>query len=136
MTPDQAILVWHTFEAMNPPRIRFAERFYAILFQLDPSLRRLFSDDMTEQNEKLVEMIGTAVGSLDRLPELLPKLRELGRRHVLYGVRLDHYPLVGAALIAALRQELGPAFDAAAQAAWVTAYGVLSQSMLDGARDA
>lgn len=40
--------------------------------------------------------------SLRNLEPIVPKLRELGARHVAYGARPEHFPVVGAALIASM----------------------------------
>jgi hemoglobin-like flavoprotein len=40
--------------------------------------------------------------SLRDLDAIVPKLRELGVRHVRYGARPEHYPVVGEALIGAM----------------------------------
>ena len=36
-------------------------------------------------------MIAVAVNGLDRLDEIIPAVRELGKRHSEYGVTNDHY---------------------------------------------
>lgn len=63
-------------------------------------------------------------------------LRELGRRHVAYGVRVEHYDPVGAALLWTLAQGLGPAFADPVRDAWTAAYALVARTMQDGAADA
>lgn len=133
MTPDQARIVWDTFKLVQPKSEAVAAGFYERLFHLDPDARALFKGDMREQGRKLMQMIGTAVGSLDKLDVLLPVVEDLGRRHVKYGVRPEQYATVGVALISTLQAELGARFDRDAQAAWVAAYSVLSKTMLQAA---
>ena len=53
MTPEQIALVQSSFRQVAPIADRAAVLFYARLFELDPSLRRLFHGDMTEQGNKL-----------------------------------------------------------------------------------
>jgi hemoglobin-like flavoprotein len=60
---------------------------------------------------------------------LLPVVRELGMRHVAYGVRDDHYGTVGTALLWTLEQALRADFTPEVKSAWIKTYGVLSQSM-------
>jgi globin len=45
--------------------------------------------------------------SLGDLDAIAPKLRELGVRHVAYGAQPEHYPVVGAALIASMAKVAG-----------------------------
>ena len=57
---------------------------YSKLFELDPALRPLFPEDLSEQKEKLMKMISLAVEGLTDLGALVPKVEELGRRHATY----------------------------------------------------
>jgi len=66
---------------------------------------------------------------LDRLPELLPTVESLGRRHVDYGVRDEHYDTVGSALLWSLEASLGPGFTHETRVAWSTAYTMLASAM-------
>ena len=46
---------------------------------------------MKAQGKRLMDMLGAAVGMLDDTEKLLPILKELGGRHVKYGVEQTHY---------------------------------------------
>lgn len=110
--------------------------FYDRLFALDPKLRALFKSDLTEQKLKLMKTIGYAVNSLTNVAEIVPTVQALGRRHVAYGVKPEHYQTVGAALLWTLKQGLGESFDSNHEAAWGKVYGVLSQAMIKAAEPA
>ncbi|HEY6556104.1 MAG TPA: globin family protein [Polyangiaceae bacterium] len=110
-----------------------ATLFYDQLFTLDPKLRPLFKPDLAEQKLKLMKTIGFAVNGLTNLAEIVPSVQALGRRHVAYGVKPEHYQTVGAALLWTLKQGLGPSFDSNHEAAWGKVYGVLSQTMIKAA---
>lgn len=118
---------------MVPIKDKAAELFYGRLFELDPSLKPLFKGDMAQQGRKLMTMIGTAVSGLTRLDQIVPAVRDLGRRHVGYGVKDAHYATVGAALLWALETGLGPAFTPEVKAAWATTYGTLAGVMKQAA---
>ncbi len=81
-----------------------ATLFYGRLFDLDPKLETLFKGDMVEQGRKLMQMLGVAVNSLDRLEQVLPAVNALGARHARYGVREKDYDTVGRALIWTLKR--------------------------------
>jgi hemoglobin-like flavoprotein len=84
-------------------------------------------------------LLGTLVllrKSLRDLDAIVPRLRELGARHVAYGARPEHYPVVGEALIAALAAVAGRAWQPEHDAAWRQAFSVVAEAMLDGADDA
>lgn len=133
MTPQQITIVQATWEQIHPDADAVATLFYSRLLARDPSLRRLFPDDLQAQRRKLATAINLAVRSLKDLESLEPMLQELGRRHVGYGVHDRHYSTVGAALLDTLAAGLGDGFTPAVQDAWTATYQVLSETMKSGA---
>ena len=75
------------------------------------------------------------VVSLERIEELVPSIRELGKRHLNYGAEEAHYAEVGSALLWTLETGLDEAWSEDAEEAWTTAYQLLAGVMLDGARE-
>ena len=133
MTPHQINLVRASFALVEPIASQAATLFYAKLFAADPALRALFRGDMARQGERLMTMIGAAVGLLERPHALLPVLRALGARHAGYGVRDAHYASVGTALLQTLDEGLGAAFTPQVRDAWTALYGVVSRTMMEAA---
>ena len=133
MTPDEIAKVRTSFAQVVPIKEAAAELFYGRLFELDPSLKPMFTGDMKEQGRKLMTMIGTAVAGLDRLESIVPAVQALGRRHVGYGVTDGHYDTVATALLWTLEQGLGAAFTPDVKAAWASAYGILADTMKEAA---
>lgn len=129
MTPRQVELVQTTWEKCVPIADQAAALFYGKLFELDPALKPLFTTDIKEQGKKLMVMITAAVRGLSDLGKLVPVVEDLGRRHVGYGVKDEHYATVGTALLWTLEQGLGEAFTAEVKEAWATTYGILSATM-------
>lgn len=135
MTPSDITLVKDSFRKIVPIADQAAALFYARLFELDPSLRPMFRGDMREQGRKLMAMIATAVAALERLDDIVPAVRQLGVRHVAYGVQEDHYATVGAALLWTLEKGLGSEFTPAVRSAWTTTYTLLANTMIDASRN-
>jgi len=135
MTPRQKELVQASFAQLTPSAETVATLFYGRLFELNPKLERLFKGDREEQGRKLMHMIGLAVKGLNRLNELIPVLRELGRRHTNYGVAEQDYETVGMALLWTLEQGLREAFTAEVRDAWVAVYKLIATTMQEGARE-
>ena len=133
MTQSQKSLVQQTFAQVVPIADQAAALFYGRLFELDPSLRSLFKNDIRAQGQKLMQMLGYAVGKLDAPDELAPAVEGLGRKHVGYGVKDADYATVGAALLWTLEKGLGPAFTTDVKAAWTAAYAALAGMMMKGA---
>ena len=135
MTPQQITLVQASFADVKPIATTAAELFYNRLFTLDPALRHLFKGDMGQQGQMLMSMIGAAVSGLKDLERLAPVVRQLGARHMRYGVQAQHYATVGSALLWTLDQGLGDRFTPAVREAWTAAYTLLSDVMLLGAME-
>jgi nitric oxide dioxygenase len=131
----QIDLVQDSFAAVVPITDSTAAEFYRRLFELAPDTKPLFRGDMTQQGRKLFLTLATVVDALDRLDTIVPVARELAIRHVTYGAKERHYAAVGSALIETLRAGLGPAFDRDTEAAWLTAYTILSDTMLAAVRE-
>jgi hemoglobin-like flavoprotein len=60
----------------------------------------------------------------------------MGARHATYGVRPEHYPIVGAALLESLAEVGGTAWLDEYTRAWADAYQVVQDAMLSGAAEA
>ena len=131
MTPQQIALVQTSFAKVAPIADAAADLFYDRLFEIAPSVRCLFRDDLTGQKKQLMSMLGMAVAGLSNLDTLMPVVCALGERHAGYGVKVEHFTSVGEALLWTLKQGLGEAFTPAVQDAWETAYSDLSQAMVD-----
>ena len=134
VTPRQKKLVQDSFALIVPRADEVTATFYGRLFELDPTLRPMFKADMAPQRQKLAQMLTAAVKGLDRPEQLIPVVRELGRRHATYGVTEAHYDTVGAALLWTLETEFGAAFTPEVKEAWTDVYTLLATTMKDAAR--
>lgn len=133
MTREEKQLVRNSFEALHDVAQPMVMLFYGRLFELDPSLRGMFKAPIKEQAAKLVATLQVAVDSLDDLDALLPKLRELGRRHAELGVETRHYSLVEQALLWAITRALEGGCSAATRDAWQKLLRTISGEMIAGA---
>lgn len=136
MTKDEIELVKSSWAKVVPISDVAAVLFYGKLFELDPTLKSMFSDDMEEQGKKLMMMINTAVIGLDSLEQIVPAVKAMGERHAGYGVADAHYDTVGEALIWTLGQGLGDDFTDEVKNAWLTTYKLISETMKAGAAEA
>lgn len=133
MTPQQVNLVQQSFAKVAPISEQAAVLFYGRLFEVAPSVRAMFPDDMTEQRKKLMATLAVVVGGLSNLEAVLPAASALAKRHVNYGAKAEHYPVVGGALLWTLQKGLGDAWTAEVAEAWTAAYGTLSGYMIQEA---
>ena len=133
MTPEQINLIQQNFDAVAPRAEEAATVFYNRLFALQPALRLLFPDDISEQKKKLMMTLAMAVKSLRETEKLITVLENLGRRHAVYGVRDEHYETVGAALLLMLEEMLGADFTIESRTGWTQMYDFVAANMKSGA---
>ena len=106
--------------------------FYERVFTLAPGTRSMFGDDIGPQATRTMAAVKTAVDGLGSLDVVGPFLVRLGARHVRYGVRTEHFDVVGTALLWTLEQGLGERFTPAVRDAWVAAWDVIAGAMRTG----
>jgi transposase-like protein len=70
---------------------------------------------------------------LSHQQDVLPALRELAVRHVSYGARVEHYPIVGDALLWMIDRISSPEVDLPTRAAWRAAYDLVAEAMIEAA---
>lgn len=127
LTNQQKQLVIESFAKVAPIAEQAAELFYNRLWEIAPETQGMFkTTDMKAQGMKLMQTLGIAVKSLYSLENLIPVVEELGKRHVTYGVKKEHYDIVGIALLWTLGQGLGDDFTPEVEEAWASVYGVLA----------
>lgn len=130
MTPDQVTLVQDSFKKVAPIADQAAVLFYDRLFEIAPQVKPMFPGDMSEQRKKLMTTLGVVVAGLNNLPSILPAASALAKKHVGYGVKPEHFPVVGQALLWTLEKGLGAAWTPPLAAAWTSAYTTLADYMI------
>lgn len=127
-----------SWEFVSRRRDHVAKLMYARLLWTDESAAVLFlRTDMEQQTAMLTHMLDSAVSQLDAIDEIAETVRELGRRHVSYNIRPEHYASVGASLLWALEHALSrQRWTDPVETAWKTVYEMLMNLMLEGDRQA
>ena len=74
-----------------------------------------------------------ALVKLGQTHKLAEVLVNLGRSHYQYGVRGIHYPILGRALMHALKTVLGPDYTSQVHQGWTQVYAVMFTGMQEGA---
>ncbi len=136
VTQQQIELVQSSWDKVVPIQETAAELFYGQLFEIAPEVKPLFKGDMKSQGRKLMTMLNTAVKSLNDLDAIVPAVQDMGKRHVGYGVKDEHYDVVAAALLWTLGKGLGDEFTDDVKDAWVAVYTLLATVMKDAAAQA
>ena len=126
-----------SFDLVAPRGDELMDVFYARLFAAAPAVRPLFAGtDLRRQKGMLLGALVLLRKSLRDLDRIVPALCEMGARHVRYGSRPEHYPVVGNVLIGAMAHVAGPDWEPRFAKAWTEAFGVVAGAMLEGAREA
>ena len=118
------------WEDLLPAGDALVASFYAKLFESNPALEKLFTPtDMKEQRRKFIVMLSEIVRVLDTPDLLISEVADSGKRHVTYGVQDRDYEDVGAALLWAIGEALGPRCTPEVLSAWREAYDLLAAVM-------
>jgi hemoglobin-like flavoprotein len=133
MSPQSIEKVTISFGRIALVKAKVADDFYNRLFEIDPSLRKLFKSDMKAQGEKLMMTISIAVSNLKHPNTIRNTVANLGKRHVSYGVTSKDYQTVATALLFAVEKNLGDAFTPDVKAAWVEMYTMVARMMQEAA---
>ena len=130
MTPDQITAIQESFAKVAPISEQAAVIFYNRLFEVAPAVRAMFPTDMSDQRKKLMSTLAVVVSGLSNLESIRPAASALATRHVAYGAKAEHYPVVGGALLWTLEKGLGADWTPQVAAAWTAAYTTLSNFMI------
>jgi class 3 adenylate cyclase/hemoglobin-like flavoprotein len=131
--PDSALLVQATIGVLLQHQQRFTQHLYRRLFELAPAAERLFHGDMQAQGQMLTHMVQFLVHAMSR-PEIMTLgLRDLGRRHIGYGVAPEHYPAFRQAFLESARGVLGDRCTRQVEKAWADTIDRIVETMLGAA---
>ncbi|WP_336964292.1 globin domain-containing protein [Sphingobium aquiterrae] len=133
LSPETIAIVKSTGPALQKHGVEITTRMYARLFE-DAQVKALFDQAAQESGEQPRRLAAAILGyaqNIDRLQALDGAVARMVARHVETGVRAEHYPKVGEALLPAIRDVLGEevATDAVL-AAWGEAYWFLANLLI------
>jgi len=108
--------------------------FYQTMFRDYPEVKSLFNQaNQTEgtQQRALANAVLMYAKNIEKLEKLGPLVNTIINKHVSLQIQPEHYPIVGASLLKAIREVLGAevATDAVIEA-WAAAYGQLADILI------
>jgi len=83
----------------------------------------------------LGSMLSSLVKGLNRMPEIIGGVRELGKRHIEYKTTRTDYDKVARALLRTLEEFLGDEFTPEIRQAWIGVYGEIAGTMIEAAEE-
>lgn len=134
LTPDETAIVKATVPILETGGEALTTHFYKIMLSEYPQVRPLFNQAHQAsgaQPRALANGVLMYARNIDRLQELGPLAAQIVNKHVSLQVLPEHYPVVGACLLRAIREVLGP--DTATDAvidAWAAAYQQLADVLI------
>ncbi|HEY9675521.1 MAG TPA: globin domain-containing protein [Waterburya sp.] len=124
-------ILQETFVRVKLRSTEFSSNFYKNLFTDYPELRPLFTyTSMETQERKLMISLVSVINNLRNLSYLRSILKELGEKHVEYGVVQAYYPMVGATLLKTLESFLGLDWTPQVKQAWEDGYEAIANLMI------
>jgi nitric oxide dioxygenase len=132
LSPETIAIVKSTAPALQQHGLAITQRMYERLF-VDPEIKALFdqaAQESGEQPKRLAAAILAYAKNVDNLGALTQAVQRMAERHVETGVRPEHYPVVAAALLPAIKDVLGDAVDQSVLNAWGEAYWFLADILI------
>ena len=127
-------IIKSTVPVLKEHGLEITTTFYKNLFANNPEVKSLFNMDRQasgEQPKALAMTVLAAAENIDNLPTLLPAVRKIGEIHCNSLVKEEHYPIVGATLLGAIKEVLGDAATDEIIDAWDKAYGVIAEIFIN-----
>ncbi len=122
LNPRQTLLIKVSWSHLSSRLEEFGDTFYKILFDLEPSLKPMFKNDMEVQQQKFSAMVNHIVAHIQHTPKLDGELHQMGQRHIDYGVEPKHYDTLMIAFLLALEKRLKRKWDNETKEAWTMAF--------------
>jgi len=135
-TPFDPRLLQESFALVETEADKLASHFYALLFLEDPALRDLFPPMMDAHRDRLITALITLVHRAHDTETMDEYIRQLGRDHRRFGVRPEHYTVVGQCLLSTLRRFAGPRWTAEMDGCWYAAFQRVAAIMIEAANEA
>ncbi len=110
--------------------------FYALLFERFPGVRAMFPADIAAQERKLLDTLVMVIEHVRHPQRVTGMLQDLGRRHVGYGARPEHYAIICSILVECLAKEAGKDWSPQLETEWTQALALVSQIMIEAGETA
>ncbi|HJS01054.1 MAG TPA: globin domain-containing protein, partial [Flavobacterium sp.] len=133
MNSEQKQLIKATIPILQSSGELLTAYFYKRMFEHNPELKQVFNMG-NQANGKQKNALAAAVLAyaehIDNPSVLINVLKGIGNKHVSLNIQAQDYAIVGAHLIASIREVLGDVATAELLEAWTTAYNELAEIMI------
>ena len=134
LTPEQRAIVQSTVPLLESGGEALTTHFYKILLAEHPEVRPFFNQANQasgDQPRALANGVLMYARHIDKLEQLGGLVTQIIQKHVSLQIQPEHYPVVGACLLRAIREVLGAEIATETViAAWGAAYGQLADILI------
>ena len=111
--------------------IEITTKMYKILFEKYPNVRSLFRDAPEDQYMRLAEILSAYAVNIEKIERLKPALMVIAKKHVLVGIQIAHYPMIGMVLMMAIEDVLKEQATVEFMDAWREAYQMIASILIE-----
>lgn len=132
LTDNEIAIIKSSTPALAEYGEQITTRFYQILFENNPELSHIFNmanQKKGSQQQALANAVYAFSKYVDNLSVILGDVERIAQKHASLGIKADHYPLVGAALLQAIKEILNPGEEVIT--AWASGYGILANVFIE-----
>jgi len=130
MTNETKAIIKATAPVLKQHGEAITTAMYKVLFSKYPETQDMFKDASADQHKKLAAAVYAYAANIDHLENLTKGIEKMAEVHVKTGVKPEHYPMVGDALLQAIKTVLGDAATDEIMDAWAEAYGFLADVLI------
>ena len=120
-----------TIPVLREHGLAITTRMYDVLFDKYPETKALFRNAPKNQPKVLAAAVAAYARHIDNLDGLKDAVERMAAAHVRANVQPEHYPMVGDAILTAMRDVLGEAATPEILEAWKEAYFFLADVLID-----
>lgn len=127
MTKEQIEIIKNCIPILQKNGEDLTKEFYKIMFNDYPEVKPMFNMEKQtsgEQPKALAMAILKAAQNIENLKNIKAYVEHVGKTHVKLNVKKEHYPIVGACLLKAIKNLLNA--DENTLKAWEVAYGKIA----------
>lgn len=129
LTQNQLAVIQQTVPVLQENGEVLTRHFYARMFRENPEVRAFFNPAHQQagtQQRALAGAICAYAQHVDNPAALADAVELIAQKHVSLGIQPQHYPIVGANLLASIQEVLGIDETSEIIDAWAAAYGALA----------
>lgn len=119
-----------TIPVLKTHGLDITSRMYEVLFEKYPETKALFKSQPEDQPKILAGAIAAYAMNIDNLGALNDAVSRMASAHVRTSVKPEHYPMVGDAVLTAMKDVLGDAATPEILDAWKEAYFFLADILI------